>query len=267
MSHKLHLLVIDPQNDFCDPKGSLSVPNALEDMERLSTLIDRLSDKIDDIHCTVDSHHKVDIAHPIWWKDSSGKHPDPFTIITYSDVESGKWTTTQPGFYKRSLQYVQQLEKNGKYPLCVWPEHCLIGSWGHNIVPQLYDAFNRWENSFTMVNYVTKGSNMWSEHYSAIKADVPDPNDPSTQINTALIDILQSDADIIAVAGEASSHCVATTVMDIVECFNDDKYAQKIVLLEDCMSPVPGFENLAEDFFTFAHNHNVQISNSVDFLK
>ena len=32
----IHLLVVDPQNDFCDPEnGALCVEGAKEDMERL----------------------------------------------------------------------------------------------------------------------------------------------------------------------------------------------------------------------------------------
>ncbi len=32
---KLHLLIIDPQRDFCDTDGALSVPGADKEMERL----------------------------------------------------------------------------------------------------------------------------------------------------------------------------------------------------------------------------------------
>ena len=47
---KLHLLIIDPQNDFCSSQGSLYVPGADQDMGRLARLVDRLKDKIADIH-------------------------------------------------------------------------------------------------------------------------------------------------------------------------------------------------------------------------
>ena len=45
---KIHLLVIDPQNDFCDPNGSLFVPGADEDIKRLAEMVHRLKDKLDD---------------------------------------------------------------------------------------------------------------------------------------------------------------------------------------------------------------------------
>ena len=129
---KIHGLIIDPQEDFCNPAtGALYVSGAGEDMERLARMLRRIGPKLDDIHVTLDSHHLVDIAHPIWWKDSAGNHPDPFTIISLSDLEAARWTTTQPGMYRRSHEYVASLEANGRYPLCIWPYHCLIGSTGH----------------------------------------------------------------------------------------------------------------------------------------
>jgi nicotinamidase/pyrazinamidase len=263
----VELLIIDPQNDFTDPqKGTLYVPGAGADMDRLATMIRRISGKIDDIHCTLDSHRYVDIAHPIFWKDSNGNHPAPFTIISVADVDTGRWTTTQPGMYRRALAYVKSLESNGRYPLCVWPYHCLIGSEGHNVHPDLFDAFKQWEAGFASVDYVTKGSNPYTEHYSAIQADVPDPNDPSTQINTRLIQTLMQ-ADIIAVAGEAGSHCLANTVRDIANNFGDDRYVQKLVLLTDATSPVPGFEKLQDDFIREMTARGMQLSTTTDFLK
>jgi nicotinamidase-related amidase len=264
---ELHGLIIDPQEDFCNPKtGALFVPGAEKDMARLAALIERIQTKITDLHVTLDSHHLVDIAHPIWWKDSMGKHPNPFTIITLADVESGKWTTTQPGMYRRSREYVEQLEKNGRYPLCIWSPHCLIGSPGHGVVPELFTALTAWEErAFAVVDYVTKGSNIWTEHYSAIVADVPDPTDPTTQINTRLIQTLM-EADMVFVAGEAGSHCLANTVRDIANNFGDDRYVQKLVLLTDATSPVPGFEMYQDDFLREMTARGMQTATTTDFL-
>jgi DNA-binding transcriptional ArsR family regulator len=43
------------------------------------------------------------------------------------------------------------------------------------------------KENFKMVDFVTKGSNYWTEHYSAVQADVPDSQDPTTMLNTELI--------------------------------------------------------------------------------
>jgi len=263
----IHLLIIDPQVDFCDPnKGSLYVQGADQDMNRLADMIDRLGSSIADIHVTLDSHHYNDIAHPNWWRDSAGNPPTPFTIITAKDVDDQVWTTTVPGLYKRSRDYVNALEANNRYPLCIWPPHCLIGTEGAAIFPRLMESLNNWaKNDFAQVDFVTKGSNVFPEHYSAIKADVPDPLDPTTQINTRLIDVLQT-ADIIAIAGEASSHCVANTVRDIADAFGDDSYVKKLVFLSDASSTVTGFESYSDAFIKEMTARGMQISNTADFL-
>jgi len=263
----LRILVIDPQNDFCDKKGALYVPGADRDMERLADMIVRLRDKIDDIHVTLDTHHYVDVAHPVFWVNSEGKHPDPLaTIITVEDVENGKWQTTNPQMGKRALDYVRALKANNQYALVIWPFHCLIGSWGYGVYPELFDALLEWEKDFSMVDYVTKGSNMYTEHYSAVQADVPDPQDPGTMLNTRLIQTLE-DADIIALAGEALNFCVANTVTDIANNFGEENI-KKFVLLEDACSPVPGkdFEVLTKNFMTEMTRRGMQVSNTSDFL-
>lgn len=242
-------LIIDPQEDFCNPQtGSLYVTGAEKDMARLAALVRRIGPQVEALHVTLDSHHTLDIAHPIWWEDASGNHPAPFTIIPLEDVDSGRWRATDPAARERSREYVQHLHTNGRYPLCVWPYHCLIGTPGHAVVPELHTSLREWEfTALRPVDFVIKGNNIWTEHYSAVKADVPDPADPSTQTNTALIASLK-EADLIFVAGEAGSHCVANTVRDVADAFGDERAVEKIVLLTDAFSPVPGFEAFQEQF-------------------
>lgn len=234
----VQLLVIDPQQDFCSPKGSLFVPGADKDMDRLATMVSRLAPKINDIHITLDSHRKVDISHPMWFKDRQGKRPGAFTQISAADVESGRWDTYLPSFRNRTLAYLKALEARGRYTHTIWPEHCLIGDEGHNVAPVLSAAVHEWEDRFAQCDFVTKGSNPWTEHFSAIEAEVPDPSDPSTQVNTGFIQTLEK-ADIILLAGEALSHCLLSTAKDIVKYFSDPSYIQKIVLLTDATSQVP----------------------------
>ncbi len=268
---KIHLLVIDPQHDFCDPSGSLFVPGATEDIERLAALVNRIGDKLDDIHCTLDSHHLIDIAHPGWWKDRDGNHPDPFTIIPASDVRDGVWTTSVPGFFRRSSEYVEKLEANDRYPLCIWPPHCLIGSRGATVMPGLFSEFLSWETDGPgMVHYVTKGSNPFTEHYSGVQADVPDPSDPTTMLNVDLINTLET-ATTILISGEAGSHCVANTVTDIADNFGNTDYVKKFVLLTDTVSPVPAvpgvdFPAIQQQFIDDMVARGMRVSTSVDFL-
>ncbi|MBI2591086.1 MAG: hypothetical protein HYW34_00170 [Candidatus Brennerbacteria bacterium] len=270
---KVHLVVIDPQNDFCDlPGAALPVAGANADMERLAGFINRVGHKLDDVHITLDSHRLIDIMHPAWWMDQNGNQPNPFTMISAADIEAGIWTPRNPGFRQKTLNYARVLESTpDHYKIFVWPVHCLIGTWGHNVHSKLNEALQRWsDREYAMVNYVTKGSNPWTEHYGALMAEVPDPDDPSTGLNTSFLDII-AEADIVAVAGEASSHCVLKTVQQIADNIGDT-HIKKFHLLRDCMSPVPAspggpdFPKIAEAFLREMKSRGMTITTSTDFL-
>lgn len=259
----LQFLLVDPQNDFAHPQGNLFVPHADIDSQRLASLLQRLKTKITQIHVTLDTHHWVDIAHPIFWINKHGQHPNPFTVITEQDVLDQKWTTTRPDYQTRATQYVQALTKQGRYQLTIWPPHCLIGKPGHNVVTSIAEALTDWEKTFAIVNYVTKGTNIWTEHYSAIQAEVRDPHDPTTHLNTSLIDALRQ-ADLIAISGQALSHCVANTVRDLADHWGQENMT-KMVLIQDTTSNVPGFEHLGEQFLAELTARGMQTVKSTEF--
>lgn len=216
MKPSLHLLLIDPQNDFCHPDGALSVPGAEEDMARLIELIDRRASDITRITVTLDSHRRLDISHPLWWRDPEGTPPAPFTQISAADVHAGHWQSTDPSAQRRSLRYLETLESTGRYPHVIWPEHCLLGDPGHNVYAPLSAALHRWEaTKHTGVDFLLKGSNPWTEHYSAVRAEVPDPLDPGTEVDANFVASL-ANADELWIAGQALSHCVANTVRDLL---------------------------------------------------
>lgn len=289
----IQLLIVDPQNDFCigeekstlldgtviktGNQGALVVPGAEDDMARLAAMIDRIGDKLDDIHVTLDSHRLIDISHPKWWKDTSGNMPAPFTLLGMDGDKivaldgnlkptDNEFTTYVPSWLDRSRDYLKALGDGGRYPHCIWPPHCLIGSWGHSIVPVLFNALQRWEDrNFAQTDYVTKGSNPWTEHFSGVKAEVPDPNDPDTQVNTRLIQTLE-EADMVAITGEALSHCVANTARDIAQCFSDPQYVEKLVLLTDASSNVANFEFLGDNFVKEMKLKGMKIDTTTNFL-
>jgi nicotinamidase-related amidase len=130
--------------------------------------------------------------------------------------------------------------------LIIWPEHCLIGSKGACIQEPLMQSLYNWESQVATVGKVTKGSNPHTEHYSAVRADVEDPKDKSTGLNTDLLDTLKA-FDIILGAGEALSHCWLNTFNDIITNFGDEQI-KKIICLDDTTSNVPGFEKIGFDF-------------------
>jgi len=268
----IHLLIIDPQNDFCDSEqGALFVEGADADMGRLADFIRRAGSQINSIHVTLDSHHLIHVAHPIYWQDESGNHPSPFTIISAEDVRENLWGPTHKSWLRTTrkdfgaLDYVEALEANGKYPLCIWPPHCLIGSWGHNVYPPLLETLHEWEaNAFAAVSFITKGSNYHTEHYSAFCADVPDPTDHTTDMNRGLLQTL-IEADEILLAGEAGSHCLANTALDADTFFGDGSFARKLVLLSDATSCIEGFEDQYDAFVDALSAKGMRVTTTTDY--
>ena len=266
----INLFIIDPQVDFCSPSGSLFVPGAEGDMIKLSEFMSKNIDKISNLFVSLDTHHSLHIAHPIWWVDGDGNNPQPFTQITLNDLKEGKWKASDTNQQEYSYSYVEKLGQNCKKVLCVWPPHCVIGSPGHAIIPVVLNAINNWEGlNGKPVEFITKGSSINTEHYSAFKADVIVQNDNRTFPNFFLLDNLyrKTSPDLILISGEASSHCVASTVLDMIDLIrsqiNPDhnilSILEKIVILKDTMSPVPGFEKDQEEFFCKALSHGVKI--------
>lgn len=262
----VHVICIDDQVDFTDPNGALYVNGGDENVKRGAKMIERLVDKISDITLTMDSHHKIDISHPLWWVDENGKNPAPFTMISPADVESGKWRPRILSAKDRSLKYLKALVATNRYPHVIWPEHCLIGDSGHNINPVLSAAVHKWEEKrYAMTNVVTKGSNPWTEHFSAVKAEVPDPEDPSTQINRPLIETLEK-ADMVVWMGEALSHCLANSFRDVIDNFSNPDFVKKMVLCTDATSSVTGFEKLGDDFVKDMLAKGMRVTTTVDLL-
>ncbi|SCY27099.1 hypothetical protein [Desulfoluna spongiiphila] len=236
------LLIIDPQNSFCDPTGELFVEGASRDMERLTDFIEMNGDAFSRVVVTLDSHNRMHIAHPAWWADRSGNPPAPFTAITADEVQSGHWRASNPEDQPWSQTY---MEACGTH--VIWPPHCLLGTWGHGVYHPLDTILSRWANRHTDLVMLPKGASRYTEHFSIFQPKVMREGDPASVFHRSLLDDL-SGFDEIYVAGEASSHCVADSVRDLVSA--RPVLAERVVLLTDAMSPVAGFEHLSDAFFT-----------------
>lgn len=273
MPRHTHLLAIDPQNDFCDlpasacPPGqrpSLPVAGAHADLQRLAAWLRRHQGAVQAITTTLDAHQRFDIAHPGFWQQRSGAAVAPFTPITAAQVRAGDFAPRAAAHQARTLAYLDALEAQGRYTLMVWPVHCEVGSWGHGLHAELLAAFGDWQLVHQQaVHAVFKGLNPWTEHYSALQAEVPDPADPATALNQGLLQRLDT-ADCIVVAGEASSHCVRATVEHLVQHLPSGR-PERLVLLTDCMSPVPGFEAAHQAFLDAMAAAGVRLTTSIEF--
>ena len=288
--HQVGLLLIDVQNTFCLPEfelfvGGTSGRGAIEDNIKLCEFIYRHLGEITEILPTMDSHTAMQIFHPVFWIDETEKHPDPGTIITLEAVQEGKWQVNpqlKQGFSQdidrlrqHALHYVQKLNEEDRYPLTIWPYHSMLGGIGHALVSAVEEAIffhNIARQSPT--KFELKGSNPLTENYSVLSPEVLDTADGKAidRTNNGLIRKLLA-FDKLIVAGQAKSHCVAWTIENLLTEINavDPNLAEKIYLLEDCMSPVviPGvidFSEQAEQTFKKFQNAGMKLVKSTDSM-
>lgn len=275
---RIHLVIIDPQNDFCDlPAGdcpviggvqqapALPVAGADADLLRVAELIRAGGGGLSDISLTLDAHQRVDIAHPTFWQAGDGGAVGAFTQIRAVDVRNGRFLPRRMDALPRVLAYLEALEAAGRYVHMVWPVHCEIGTWGHCVHAAVRAAYNDWEEAHAaVVHKVFKGSNPWTEHFSAIQAEVPDGDDADTQLNAGFLARL-ADADLVLFTGEAGSHCVRATVEHVVENWPADAL-DRLVLLTDCMSAVGGFEAQYAEFLEDMQQRGLRLSTAAAML-
>jgi len=259
----IQLLIIDPQIDFIDIpldirasmsgdptnpfKSGLPVTGSWEDSIRLGNFISKHKKNITGITVTLDTHQQYDVAHAMFWINQEGKNPQEFTIISSTDIKNGVWKPIDTSITQRMIEYTESLEKQGLFPLCIWPYHCIVGTTGYGIIKPVMDSLLDWER--TMKNRyapVTKGHNPYTEHYGAFFAEVADPKDPTTTLNNRLIKRFK-EADLILLTGQALSHCVNRTVTQLADNFGEENI-KKLILLEDTSSSVTGFEQHGIDF-------------------
>lgn len=260
---KTALLIIDTQYDFCNPNGTLFVPGAEKDVERIASLIALEGDGIDAIFLTLDTHKVLDIAHPLFWEDQNGNTVAPFTLISAKSVEAGKWVPRYHAEYV--LKYLQTLEAEGEFQHFIWPEHCLVGSPGAALDDTIMRAVLAWTHR-TRRDYrtVAKGINPLTEHFGVFKAQVPVENAPETRLDEQFLNEL-SQFDQVLIAGEARSHCVATSIRQIVQYA--PALAAKAVALTDCMSDVPNFDHYADPIFEEAARSGMKFLKSSQVFK
>ncbi len=249
----LKLLIIDPQNDFCDsPGAALPVAGANADLRRLSQFIENVQP--DEITVTLDSHPSVAVERTTFWCRADGATVAPFTFITMAEVRAGIYLPRNPAVLPAVMAMLEKLALTGREGLVVWPVHCVTGTWGHNIQSDLMLALTGWEFAQQKaVRKVLKGEYYLTEHFGVFEADAPDAAVASTQFNVPLAESLLANTSTLVFAGQASSHCVAASFDQLARYISHrGKKPPRMILLKDCMSPVTGFEAAADAFLARA---------------
>jgi len=288
---RIALIGIDIQNTFCIPDFELYVAGrsgygAVEDNVRLCEFIYRNLGRITHITVTLDTHQAMQIFHPIFLVDKNGEHPQPFTMISNKDIKQGRWKLNpalcdsmkcDPSYAQKYLDhYTRQLEEKNKYNLTIWPYHAMLGGIGHALVPSVEQAiFFHTVATYSQTFFEIKGDRPLTEHYSALGPEVltgPE-GEQIAQRNNRFIKLLE-EYDVVIIAGQAKSHCVAWTIDDLLNDImtQNEELAKKVYLLEDCTSPVviPGVidytdeANKAFDRFAEAGMNIVRSNEPID---
>jgi len=255
---RIQLLLIDLQKDFCFPPGTLYVggrsgSGAMDDSDRIARFLYRNLETITDVTCTLDTHFPFQIFFPAFWLDENGEPPAPHQEVSVEMIRAGRvrpnpdiawwlcngdydWLLHQVEFYCR------ELERAGRYRLYLWPPHCILGSDGHPLVGVIHEArlFHAWARGAR--SWIeSKGDLPLTENYSVLAPEVLLRHDgrPLAQRNKRFVKtLLKSDAVIIA--GQAASHCVKSTIDDLLAEIGTkgEALARKVYILRDCMSSV-----------------------------
>jgi nicotinamidase-related amidase len=118
----------------------------------------------------------------------------------------------------------------------------MLGSIGHALVSSVEEAiFFHTLARYSQGDFQIKGNNPRTENYSVLGPEVleDEKGKQIAQKNVGFIEKLLQ-FDMVIVAGQAKSHCVAWTIDDLLGDIQirDRRLAEKVYLLEDCTSPV-----------------------------
>lgn len=267
----INVTAIDNQRDFVFPPpfgtlfvGGRSGTGAMDDQRRAMEFMYKYMGIITEINNTLDTHVIFQIFFAGAHLKEDGTHPAPFTLISADEYRRGVYRpnpemAAQLGvdpvwLQKQFIYYCEQLEKNGRYMLTIWPDHCLLGTPGHQLTGvmnemRMFHAWARGANNRLEV----KGGNPLTEHYSVFAPEVRTTWDgnaiPGAQKNTEFLGRLMGTRGqhagknkrvINILWGQALSHCVAWAIDDFLNEINaqDPTLMKSVYILGDCSSAV-----------------------------
>lgn len=174
------LIVVDMQNDFVSPLGSLTVPKGEELIEPISKL---MQDPDRDWHRIVVTRDWHPARHVSFAKNHKDK--EPFSTYTYRSPRPGD-DSTQEGI--------------------LWPVHCVKNTWGSQLVDHIMDQVLT-----KHMKIVDKGFLTDREYYSAFN-DIW--NFHKTDMNKYLE---KHHTDEVYIVGVSLEYCVKATAISAAE--------------------------------------------------
>jgi nicotinamidase-related amidase len=123
------------------------------------------------------------------------------------------------------------------------------------IVLEKIHSYYRCANNITFY----KGEELNTEYYSVFGPVVKVGYNGNVLVRKPSITVSDlDDFDIIIVAGEALSHCVGSSLHDMI----DARLGKKIYLLQDCTSNVTGFEEQGKKYLELLKAHDGHVVES-----
>lgn len=236
---KTLLLIIDPQNDFTDPKGSLYVKEAEKAISNICRFI--YTKKPDDILISQDTHQKFSIGFPLFWD----RELKPFDKIKISDILENK---IKPIKLREGWEedFKKQFKGKESETITIWPYHCLEGSWGWCFPDSLVSVLNDWglfNPNHKQYEVYRKGYIPEIESYSILS---------DCRFSVEFPDLLDNDYDKIYISGFCKDICVAESLKDLRQYKH---FKDKFVFLDNCMSTLNSestnlkiYEKMISDF-------------------
>ncbi|KAL5383102.1 hypothetical protein DPSP01_006082 [Paraphaeosphaeria sporulosa] len=170
------LVLVDVQEDFCPPNGSLAVQGGRDIVPLLNELLDRpFAIKV----ATKDFHP-----------------PDHISFASNHDAPNNK-----P--FESTITIANPLNPSETQETRLWPDHCVQGTKGAELLPEL--------NVTKVHEIVEKGQDTRVEMYSAFADPFKSPCVSKSRLAKLLHDAEITD---VFVAGLAADYCVRYTALD-----------------------------------------------------
>lgn len=179
MSFKPALIIVDLQEDFCPPNGSLAVQGGRD----IVPLVNELLDLPFALKVATKDFHPQD--HISFASNHAAPHNVPFTstITIHNPLNPEESQTTQ-----------------------LWPDHCVQGTRGAELLPEL--------DTSKLDHVIEKGQDKRVEMYSAFA----DPFRKPTVARSDLAQVLHgAEVTDVFVVGLAADYCVKFTALDAAQ--------------------------------------------------
>ncbi|KAF7297433.1 OrdA protein [Mycena indigotica] len=203
MALRSALIIVDLQEDFCPPNGSLAVAGGRDIVPVINTL---LASSFFDFRVATKDWHPIDhISFAV-------NHPPPNNIP-----------------FESFATVVNPENPDEQYETRLWPVHCVQGTPGAELAPEL--------NLERVDKIVEKGMDKRVEMYSAFY----DPfTNPTISISELGPELKKNSIDKVYVVGLAMDYCVRATALDAVT------EGYEVYLIEDAtkaVDPAEGWDN------------------------